>query len=160
MKVVLAYQWLASPLKEVRRCFCKWIAWRIFHYFVGHPYNCVVIALRHFGFCRFHQIFRSRSICCPQGIHGSLIRVRMKRKFKKTTFSPVVSESHSTDPPLPYLKKTNKSKTELRKENKGGLRIFSNCLFPFYALSLQLTSKLILLCSPSTYISDWFANGT
>ena len=52
------------------------------------------------------------------------------------------------------------SKTELPKENKGGLRIFSNCLFPFYALSLQLTSKLILLCSPSTYISDWFANGT
>ena len=116
------YDKIKQTPKKVRCCFSKWIAWRIFHYFVGHPYNCVVIALRHFAFCRFHQIFRSRSICCPQGIHGSLIRVRMKRtNSRKQHFFPRSLSPIQLIPLfLIFSKKKKRVKTKLPKENKCG----------------------------------------
>ena len=106
------YDRIKQTPKKVRCCFSKWIAWRIFHYFVGHPYNCVVIALRHFAFCRFHQIFRSRSICCPQGIHASLIRVRMKRtSSRKQHFPPwSLSPIQLNPPPSLFLVLKNEHK--------------------------------------------------
>ena len=129
------YDRIKQTPKKVRCCFSKWIAWRIFHYFVGHPYNCVVIALRHFGFCRFHQIFRSRSICCPQGIHASLIRVRMKRTSSRKQHFPPWSLSPIQLNPPPFfifsIKKRTQAKQNCPKKIKAGCGYLAIAYFPF-----------------------------
>ena len=136
-----------KTLKQVTSCFCKCIAWRIFYYFVGHPYNCVVIALRHFGFCRFHQIFRSWSICCPQGIHASLIRVQMKRtNSRRQHFLP--------GPWVPFnflifsVKKRTKAKQNCPKEIKAGCGYLAIAYFPFMLFHYSWRPNWYYFASP------------